>query len=78
MSKLAHSNQETMDQIERDADKYPDEGFLFHSTPKPDACDHSFKGWRDRHDDEGNVCGGEQVCAKCGMGAMTYTLRMGF
>jgi len=78
MSKLAHSNQETMDQIERDADKYADDGFLFHTTPKPDACNHDFKGWRDTLDEEGRVAGGEQVCTKCGIGAMQYTLRMGF
>lgn len=75
MSKLAHSNQETMDQIERDAENQPDEGSVFlHVTPKPDTCDHDFDGWCDFAD--GN--GGEQVCTKCGMGAMAYSLRTGF
>jgi hypothetical protein len=46
---------------------------FFHSTPKPDACAHDFKGWREFEDG----CGGEQVCTKCGMGAMTYSLRTG-
>lgn len=32
MSKLAHSNQETMDQIERDAENAPDEGSAFATT----------------------------------------------
>lgn len=50
----------------------PPELFV-HVTPKPDACDHDFHGWRDFED--GN--GGEQVCRKCGMGAMTYSLRTG-
>lgn len=46
---------------------------FLHITPKPDACDHDFKGWRPFSD--GN--GGEQVCTKCGMGAMAYSLRVG-
>jgi len=44
---------------------------------KPDACKHDFTGWRDLCDDEGRVAGGEQVCSKCGMGAMHYSLMMG-
>lgn len=48
-------------------------GLFFHALPKPDACDHDFQGWREFED--GN--GGEQVCTKCGMGAMTYSLRYG-
>jgi hypothetical protein len=47
---------------------------LLHVTPDPDACKHNFKGWREFED--GN--GGETVCDKCGMGAMTYSLRTGF
>ncbi|MFP4004311.1 MAG: hypothetical protein ACLFV8_11090, partial [Alphaproteobacteria bacterium] len=39
----------------------------------PDGpCEHDFKGWREFED--GN--GGEQVCARCGMGAMTHSLRV--
>lgn len=34
------------------------------------GCNHEFKGWREFADGRG----GEQVCTKCGMGAMTYTL----
>jgi hypothetical protein len=43
---------------------------------KAHACkdnEHDFKGWRDFAD--GN--GGEQVCTKCGMGAMQWSLRVG-
>jgi hypothetical protein len=40
----------------------------------PDDCDHDFQGWRAFAD--GN--GGEQVCARCGIGAMQWTLRTGF
>jgi hypothetical protein len=47
-------------------------GRLFHATPSSDACQHDFKGWRAFSD--GN--GGEQVCTKCGMGAMHYSLMM--
>ena len=82
MSKLAHSNQETMDQIERDAENdRPDEpadGVFFHSTPKLDDCAHDFQGWRALKDDDGNECGGTTICTKCGMDAFTYSLRTGF
>jgi hypothetical protein len=42
-----------------------------------DECDHDFQGWRDHKDEQGRANGGEQVCTKCGMGAMTYSLRTG-
>ena len=75
MSKLAHSNQATMEQIEREAETAPDEGSVFfHITPSPDACEHDFQGWREFEDGRG----GEQVCTKCGIGAMAYSLRTGF
>jgi hypothetical protein len=38
-------------------------------------CEHDFKGWRDLTDDKGNVCGGETVCQRCGMGSMSHSLR---
>lgn len=41
-----------------------------HVMPKADACDHDFKGWQA----DADGLGGQQVCAKCGMGAMAYTL----
>ena len=48
-----------------------------HTTPKAEICedggDHDFQGWREFPD--GN--GGERVCAKCGLGALAYTLRIG-
>jgi len=47
---------------------------LLHIMPKPDTCEHDFKGWREFSD--GN--GGEQVCTKCGMGAMEHTLATSF
>lgn len=82
MSKLAHSNQETMDQIERDAENdrpdEPPDGVFFHATPDPDACKHDFQGWVALKDDEGRECGGTTVCTKCGMDAMSYSLRTGF
>jgi hypothetical protein len=38
----------------------------------PDGpCEHEFAGWRDFEDG----CGGEQVCSKCGAGAMAHSLR---
>ncbi len=40
----------------------------------PDGpCEHEFAGWRAFDDG----LGGEQVCAKCGMGAMSHSLRTG-
>jgi hypothetical protein len=45
--------------------------FFHHVSPKLDACDHDFQGWREI---DGGL-GGERVCTKCGMGAMTYSLR---
>lgn len=53
--------------------KWLDKIFV-HATPKPDLCKHDFQGWRDFED--GN--GGEQVCTKCGMGAMAHTLSIDF
>ena len=35
-------------------------------------CDHTFTGWRTFADGRG----GEQVCSKCGMGAMGFTLSL--
>ena len=46
---------------------------FLHIMPKADACDHDFQGWRTFDDGHG----GEQVCTKCGMGAMAYTLATG-
>lgn len=34
---------------------------------------HDFQGWREFEDG----LGGETVCAKCGMGALEYTLKLG-
>ena len=45
-----------------------------HVTPKPNACEHDFKGWREFEDGTG----GEQVCTKCGNGAMAHTLSLDF
>ena len=41
-------------------------------------CQHEFDGWRDIHDDEGRVCGGEQFCQRCGMGSMNHSMRTDF
>jgi predicted RNA-binding Zn-ribbon protein involved in translation (DUF1610 family) len=50
---------------------------FFHASPKPDACEHDFQGWQETKNDEGLVCGGTTVCTKCGMDAMSYSLRVG-
>lgn len=38
-----------------------------------DGSDHDFQGWRDFPDGSG----GEQVCKKCGVGAMAWSMRVG-
>ncbi len=40
-------------------------------------CGHNFDGWQDITDDEGNVCGGTQVCTRCGLSAMSHDMMMG-
>ena len=51
-----------------------------HTSFNPDACycacpdglcEHSWQGWREFED----CCGGETVCARCGMGAMSHSIR---
>ncbi len=49
------------------------EKIFIHATPKADACKHDFQGWREFDDGRG----GEQVCTKCGIGAMAHTLSLG-
>lgn len=44
------------------------ERITFAQCGKP--CDHDFQGWREF--DDGN--GGEQVCSKCGIGAMEWSM----
>jgi hypothetical protein len=56
-------------------DKKPE--LFFHASPKPDACNHDFQGWEELKDNEGRICGGTTVCTKCGMDAMSYSLRYG-
>jgi hypothetical protein len=55
----------------------PKDELFFHVSPKPDACDHDFQGLVELKDEEGRVGGGTTVCTKCGMDAMSYSLRMG-
>lgn len=60
------------------ADPAPDDwaatvAAFLHQMPKRKACDHDFQGWRNFEDGTG----GEQVCAKCGLGAMAHTLATG-
>ncbi len=56
-------------------DKHP--SIFVHTTPRADICkdggEHDFKGWRDFKDGTG----GEQICTKCGIGAIAYTLAIG-
>lgn len=63
------------------------EGEPIHSSFDPNACycacgnggpcEHNFQGWQDIEDESSNICGGETVCERCGMGAMSHSLRSG-
>lgn len=48
----------------------PHDAVFIHETV---TCEHDFQGWRDHADGRG----GEQVCTKCGIGAMAWSLRTG-
>lgn len=41
----------------------------------PDGpCEHDFQGWREFECEDGGG-GGEQVCSRCGQGAMSHSMR---
>ena len=40
------------------------------TLPARNTCEHEFSGWREFPDG----LGGEQVCKKCGLGALAYSL----
>lgn len=61
----------TLEQARRDIIRR--KNTFIHITPKDNSCKHDFQGWRDFEDGSG----GERVCTKCKIGAMTYTLMMG-
>lgn len=48
-------------------------GFTMFHCIQLDTCEHEWGGWRTFEDGRG----GEQVCKKCGMGAMAHSLRYG-
>lgn len=56
-----------------DEEKAPEGVTYFHCTPAND-CEHEWGGWREFEDGRG----GEQVCKKCGLGAMAHTLSLDF
>lgn len=43
---------------------------FFHHAHK-NECDHAWGGWREFDDGRG----GEQFCSKCGLGAMSHSMR---
>jgi len=49
----------------------PSRGGCYCACASGGPCEHEFAGWR--QSDDG--LSGEQVCRKCGMGAMTHMLR---
>lgn len=65
------------------ADEYGFDLSQCHTSFNPDSCycacasggpcEHDFQGWREFEDGRG----GEQVCKRCGCGAMGHTLSMG-
>jgi hypothetical protein len=54
-----------------------DKGIVFHVQRNEENCTdgngHDWQGWREFED----ARGGETVCARCGMGAMSHSLRYG-
>jgi len=54
-----------------------DKGLAFHVQRNEELCTngnkHDWQGWREFDDGRG----GETVCARCGMGAMSHSLRYG-
>lgn len=44
---------------------------MFLCMPK---CEHVYDQWEDLLDESGRVCGGTQVCSKCGTSAMQESL----
>lgn len=54
-----------------DLDMYQPNVVIAEKIEKRAECEHAFQGWRTFED--GN--GGEQVCNKCGLGALAWTLR---
>ena len=51
----------------------PVEGLMTAIDCMGSRCEHDFQGWREF--DDGRR--GEQVCSKCGIGAMAWSLRTG-
>ena len=49
---------------------------FYHKLERPEVCcddgDHNFSGWREFPD----MNGGEQFCSKCGLGAVSYSMRI--
>lgn len=59
-----------------------DESTMHMHSFNPDACycncpegpcEHDFQGWREFEDGSG----GEQVCSRCSLGAMSHSMRVG-
>ncbi len=48
-----------------------DPGACYCACTDGGPCEHDFQGWREHGDGRG----GEQVCARCGLGAMSHSLR---
>lgn len=83
----AKRNEAVAEMVKAVCDEHGWDASECHTTFDPNACycacgdggpcEHQFEGWRDIEDDEGNVCGGETVCSRCGMGAMSHSMRIG-
>lgn len=58
-----------------------DRGLAFHVTRNEEFCingeKHDWQGWRDIPPSEFGGGGGEAVCARCGIGAMSHSIRYG-
>lgn len=58
-----------------------DKGLAFHVQHNEEFCTngekHDWQGWREFEPNEYGAGGGETVCARCGLGAMSHSLRYG-
>jgi hypothetical protein len=64
--------------------RYPmtDGEIFMHVTPNEELCKdgepHKWEGWIDFRSEDGKyITGGSRVCSKCGLDAMTHSLRYG-
>jgi len=70
-----------MDEIPEETDYKAmfDKGLAFHVQRNEEFCtnaeEHDWQGWREIERNEYGAGGGEAFCSRCGIGAMSHSLR---